>query len=307
MKYKNILETIGKTPIVQINKLFPEADNKKIKIFLKMEKNNPGGSIKDRIALAMIEDAEQKGILTKDTLIIEPTSGNTGVGLAMVAAVKGYRLILTMPESMSIERRRIMALYGAELVLTPKEKGMKGAIEKARELMNENKNAWMPMQFENMSNVEIHRQTTAKEIAEDFPDGLDFIISGVGTGGHITGCAEILKNKFPKLKVFAVEPEASPVLSGGAPGPHPIQGIGAGFIPQILNSEILDGIITISKEETFQFTRDAAKKEGILLGISSGGNLAAVAKKINEIPEGSKVLTFCYDTGERYLSIDGLF
>ena len=307
MKYNNILETIGRTPIVKINNLFPEAHKKNIQVFLKLERNNPGGSIKDRIALSMIEDAEKGGLINKDTIIIEPTSGNTGVGLAMVAAVLGYRLILTMPESMSIERRRLMALYGAELVLTPKEKGMKGAIERARELVAENKNSWMPMQFENMSNVEVHRQTTAREIVEDFPDGLDYLITGVGTGGHITGCGEVLKKKYPHLKVFAVEPEDSAVLSGGAPGPHPIQGIGAGFIPQILNRDLLDGIIKINKEEAFQFARDAAKKEGILLGISSGGSLSAVAKKISEIPAGSKVLTFCYDTGERYLSIDGLF
>jgi len=307
MTFNTILETIGKTPVVKINNLFPEANKKNIEIFLKLERSNPGGSIKDRIALAMIIDAEKNGHLKKETLIIEPTSGNTGVGLAMVAAVKGYRLILTMPESMSIERRRLMAIYGAELVLTPREMGMKGAIEKARELVAENNNSWMPMQFENLSNVEIHRQTTAIEIEDDFPNGLDYLITGVGTGGHITGCADVLKKKFPKLKVLAVEPELSPVLSGGAPGPHPIQGIGAGFIPQILNRELLDGVVKITKEEAFQQTRDAAKKEGILLGISSGASLAAVAKKISEMPSGSKVLTFCYDTGERYLSIEGLF
>jgi cysteine synthase A len=307
MKYENILDTIGKTPSVKINKLFPEALKKNIEVYIKLEKSNPGGSIKDRIGKAMIEDAEKKGLLKKETIIIEPTSGNTGVGLAMAAAVKGYRLILTMPESMSLERRRLMSIYGAELVLTPKEKGMKGAIERARELVSENKNSWMPMQFENMSNVEIHRQTTALEIAEDFPLGLDYLITGVGTGGHLTGCAEVLKKKFPNLKVIAVEPLDSPVLSGGAPGPHAIQGIGAGFVPQILKREILDGVVTISKDEAYQFARDAAKKEGILLGISSGASLAAVSRKISEIPEGSKVLTFCYDTGERYLSIEGLF
>lgn len=307
MKYRNILETIGSTPVVKINNLFPEANSKKIEIFIKCEKTNPGGSIKDRIGLAMIEDAEKKGLLKKDTVIIEPTSGNTGVGLAMVAAVKGYRLILTMPESMSIERRRLMAIYGAELVLTPREKGMKGAIERARELVEENKNSWMPMQFENIANVEIHRQTTALEIAEDFPLGLDYMITGVGTGGHLTGCAEVLKKKFPNLKVLAVEPHDSAVLSGGAPGPHAIQGIGAGFIPQILNRDILDGIVTITKDEAYHYAREAAKLEGILIGVSSGASLAAVAKKISEIPAGSKVLTFCYDTGERYLSIEGLF
>ena len=307
MKYNSILETIGNTPIVKINHLFPEANKKNISVYIKLERSNPGGSIKDRIALAMIEDAEKKGLLKKDTVIIEPTSGNTGVGLALVAAIKGYRLILAMPESMSLERRRLLALYGAELVLTPKEKGMKGAIEKARELLAENKNAWMPMQFENMANVAIHATTTAIEIKNDFPKGLDYIIAGVGTGGHITGCAEVLKKDFKDLKVFAVEPTDSAVLSGGAPGPHAIQGLAAGFIPAILNTKILDGIITVTKEDAFNFTRDAAKKEGILVGISSGANLAAVNSKIKELPAGSTVLTFCYDTGERYLSIEGLF
>lgn len=307
MKYNSILETIGKTPIVKINHLFPEANKKNINVYIKLERSNPGGSIKDRIALAMIEDAEKKGLLKKGTVIVEPTSGNTGVGLAVVAAVKGYRLILAMPESMSLERRRLLALYGAELILTPKEKGMKGAIEKAREILAENKNAWMPMQFENMANVAIHATTTAIEIKNDFPKGLDYIIAGVGTGGHITGCAEVLKKDFKDLKVFAVEPTDSAVLSGGAPGPHAIQGLAAGFIPAILNTKILDGIITVTKEDAFNFTRDAAKKEGILVGISSGANLAAVNSKIKELPAGSTVLTFCYDTGERYLSIEGLF
>lgn len=307
MKFNNVIESVGRTPIVKINRLFPEANKKNIEVWIKLEKTNPGGSIKDRIAVAMIEDAEKKGLLKKDSVIIEPTSGNTGIGLAMVAAVKGYRLILTMPESMSLERRRLMAIYGAELVLTPKEKGMKGAIERARELVSENKNSWMPMQFENMANVEIHKNTTAQEIFEDFPSGFDYLISGVGTGGHITGCAEVLKTKYQNLKVFAVEPSDSAVLSGGTPGPHAIQGIGGGFVPQILNTVILDGIVTITKDEAYNFTRDAAKQEGILLGVSSGASLAAVAKKIAEMPEGSKVLTFCYDTGERYLSIDGLF
>lgn len=307
MKFNNVIESVGRTPIVKINRLFPEANKKNIEVWIKLEKTNPGGSIKDRIAVAMIEDAEKKGLLKKDTVIIEPTSGNTGIGLAMVAAVKGYRLILTMPESMSLERRRLMAIYGAELVLTPKEKGMKGAIERARELVSENKNSWMPMQFENMANVEIHKNTTAQEIFEDFPSGFDYLISGVGTGGHITGCAEVLKTKYKGLKVFAVEPSDSAVLSGGTPGPHAIQGIGGGFVPQILNTAILDGIVTITKDEAYNFTRDAAKQEGILLGVSSGASLAAIAKKIAEMPAGSKVLTFCYDTGERYLSIDGLF
>ena len=308
MKYENVLETIGKTPVIKLNKLFPEASKKNIEVYIKLERGNPGGSIKDRIALAMIEDAEKKGLLKKDTIIIEPTSGNTGVGLAMVAAVKGYKLILTMPESMSLERRRLMAIYGAELVLTPRAEGMKGAIAKARELVSENKNSWMPMQFENMSNVEIHKTTTAVEIASDFKNsGLDYLITGVGTGGHITGCAEVLKKEFKNLKVLAVEPADSPVLSGGAPGPHPIQGIGAGFVPLILNRDLLDGVVTITKDEAYHFAREAAKLEGILLGVSSGASLAAVSKSIEKMPVGSKVLTFCYDTGERYLSIEGLF
>lgn len=307
MKYNSILETIGKTPIVKINNLFPEADKKNINIYMKLERTNPGGSIKDRIALAMIEDAEKKGLIAKDTIIVEPTSGNTGVGLAVVAAVKGMRLILTMPESMSLERRRLLALYGAELILTPKEKGMKGAIEKAREILEENKNSWMPMQFENMANVAIHETTTAMEIKNDFPGGFDYLISGVGTGGHITGCAEVLKKEFKNLKVFAVEPSDSAVLSGGPPGPHAIQGLGAGFIPAILKMNLLDGVLTVTKEEAYSFARDAAKKEGILMGISSGANLAAIKSMIKDMPEGSTVLTFCYDTGERYLSIEGLF
>jgi cysteine synthase A len=255
----------------------------------------------------MIEDAEQKGLLQKDSTIIEATSGNTGIGLAMVAAVKGYRLILVMPESMSVERRRLMSIYGAEFVLTPREKGMKGALEKAQELITEIPNAWSPLQFENPANIEIHKTTTAQEIIKAFPDGLDYLITGVGTGGHITGCAEILKAHYPNLKVFAVEPEASPVISGGSPSPHPIQGIGAGFIPTNLHTDILDGAIQVSKDEAFTYTQRAAKEEGILLGISSGASLAAVAKKLVEIPENAKVLTFCYDTGERYLSIEGLF
>lgn len=307
MKYNSILETIGQTPVVKINRLFPQASANGIEIWIKLEKTNPGGSIKDRIGIAMIVDAEKKGILKKETIIIEPTSGNTGVGLALAAASKGYRLILTMPESMSIERRKLMALYGAELVLTPREKGMKGAIEKARELLNENPNSWMPMQFENEANVDIHRTTTAKEILADFHDGLDFIITGVGTGGHITGVGEVLKKHFLNLKVFAVEPADSPVLSGGAPGPHPIQGIGAGFIPPILKTQLLDKVITVTKEEAFQYTRDAAKLEAIHVGISTGASLAAVAKCISSMPKNSKVLTFAYDTGERYLSVEGLF
>lgn len=307
MKYNNILESIGNTPVVKINSLFPEANKKNISVYMKLERSNPGGSIKDRIALAMIDEALKKGILNSDTLIVEPTSGNTGVGLAMVAAVKGLKLTLVMPESMSIERRRLMALYGANLVLTPREKGMKGAIEKAREILAENKNSWMPMQFENASNVEIHKLTTALEIKNDFPKGFDYLITGVGTGGHLTGCAEVLKNEFKNLLVFAVEPFDSPVLSGGVPGPHALQGIGAGFVPAILKTNLIDGIIQVKKDDAFQFTRQAAIQEGILLGVSSGASLAAVNSKISEMPEGSTVLTFCYDTGERYLSIEGLF
>ncbi len=303
MKANNILETIGNTPHVRLNKIFGSNHE----VWMKLEKTNPGSSIKDRIALAMIEDAEQKGLLNKDSVIIEPTSGNTGIGLALVAAVKGYKIILVMPESMSIERRRLMSLYGAEFVLTPREKGMKGAIEKAKELVAETPNGWMPQQFDNPANSEIHRKTTAQEILQDFPDGLDYLITGVGTGGHITGVAEVLKAAFPNLKVYAVEPELSPVLSGGAPGPHPLQGIGAGFVPSILNTAILDGIIPVSKDNAFKYAQELAKQEGILVGISTGASLAAVAQKLTEIPAGSKVLTFNYDTGERYLSIEGLF
>lgn len=299
----SILGTIGNTPHVRINKLF----GSKHHVFIKLEKTNPGSSIKDRIALEMIEDAEAKGLLTKDSVIIEPTSGNTGIGLSMVAAVKGYKIILVMPESMSIERRRLMALYGAEFVLTPREKGMKGAIEKAGELVASTPNAWMPQQFDNPANTEIHRKTTAIEILNDFPNGVDYIITGVGTGGHITGVAEVLKAKFPNLKVFAVEPELSPVLSGGAPAPHPLQGIGAGFVPSILNTSILDGVIKVSKDAAFTYAQRIAKEEGILVGVSTGASLAAVAQKLEDIPEGATVLTFNYDTGERYLSIEGLF
>lgn len=303
MKANSILETIGNTPHVRVNRLYGNSHE----VWIKLERTNPGASIKDRIALSMIEDAEKKGLLNKDSVIIEPTSGNTGIGLALVAAVKGYKIILVMPESMSIERRRLMALYGAEFVLTPREKGMKGAIEKATELTAGTPGGWMPMQFDNPANTEIHRTTSAQEILNDFPDGLDYLITGVGTGGHITGVAEVLKAKFPNLKVFAVEPELSPVLSGGAPGPHPIQGIGAGFIPSILNKGILDGAIQVSKDEAFAYAQRVAKEEGILVGISTGASLAAVAKKLPEIPAGSKVLTYNYDTGERYLSIEGLF
>ncbi len=303
MKVDNILQTIGNTPHVKINRLFGSKHN----IYLKLEKANPGGSIKDRIALAMIEEAEHKGILKEGSVIIEPTSGNTGVGLAMVAAVKGYKLILVMPESMSVERRKLMSAYGAEFELTPKEFGMKGAIQKAEELVKNNLNAWMPQQFENESNIEIHKETTAKEILNDFPEGIDYLITGVGTGGHITGVAEILKERFPDLKVFAVEPTDSPVISGGNPGPHPLQGIGAGFIPKNLHTNILDGTIQVAKEEAFNFAKRAAKEEAIFGGISSGATLAAIAKKLPEITEGATVLGFNYDTGERYLSVEGLY
>jgi cysteine synthase len=303
MKFNNILENIGNTPHVRLNRLY----SSDYEVFIKLEKANPGASIKDRIALSMIEDAEKKGILNKNSVIIEPTSGNTGIGLAMVCAVKGYQLILVMPESMSIERRKLMASYGATFELTPREKGMKGAIEKATELVNSMENAWMPQQFSNPANIEIHRNTTALEILNDFPEGLDAIITGVGTGGHITACAEVLKPKFPNLKVFAVEPAASPVISGGSPSPHPIQGIGAGFIPDNLHKELLDGVITVTKEEAFDYAQRLAREEGILAGISTGASLAAVAKKLAELPKGARVLTFNYDTGERYWSVEGLF
>ena len=303
MKANNILETIGNTPHVRINRLFGTGHE----VWVKMEKSNPGGSIKDRIALAMIEDAEKRGLINKDTTIIEPTSGNTGIGLALVAAVKGYKLILVMPESMSLERRRLIAVYGAQLDLTPREKGMKGAIARSQELKETIPNSWIPQQFENPANIEVHQRTTAQEILKDFPQGIDYLISGVGTGGHITGVAEVLKPKFPKLKVFAVEPAASPVISGGQPGPHPIQGIGAGFIPVNLHSAVIDGVIQITKEEAFEYAGKAAREEGLFIGISSGASLAAVAKKLPDFPAGSRILTFNYDTGERYLSVEGLF
>ena len=303
MRIQNILEAIGNTPHVRLNRMF----DAKIEVWMKLERANPGGSIKDRIALAMIEDAEQRGVLKPETVIIEPTSGNTGIGLALVAAVKGYHLTLVMPESMSLERRRYMQALGTELVLTPRELGMPGAIAKAEELLAANMNSWMPQQFRNPANVAIHRETTAKEILVDFPDGLDYLITGVGTGGHISGCAEILKAHWPDLKVFAVEPEASPVISGGKPGPHMIQGIGAGFIPDNLNTSLLDGVIPISNMAAFDFARRCSKLEGIFAGISTGASLAAINKKLEDMPQGSRVLTFCYDTGERYLSVDGLF
>ncbi|MGB8489748.1 MAG: cysteine synthase A [Bacteroidales bacterium] len=299
----SILDLIGRTPHLRINRIFPES----VSVWMKLEKSNPGGSIKDRIALSMIEDAENKGILRKGSVIIEPTSGNTGIGLAMVAAVKGYRLILVMPESMSPERRKIMSGYGAEFELTPREKGMKGSIERAIELQKETPGSWIPMQFDNPANTEIHRKTTAAEILSDFPDGLDYIVAGVGTGGHITGCAEILKQHFSNLKVYAVEPETSPVISGGAPGSHKLQGLGAGFIPSILRTELLDGIIRVNENDAYNFTRKLAREEGLLAGISTGAVLAAVYRKLDEFPEHSRILTFCYDTGERYLSVEGLY
>ena len=302
MKATSILETIGNTPVVKLSRLFENRN-----VWIKLERNNPGNSIKDRIALAMIEDAEKKGLLNPNSVIIEPTSGNTGIGLSLVAAVKGYKVILVMPESMSVERRKLMEIYGAEFVLTPREKGMKGAIERAAELVLETPNGWSPQQFDNPANIAIHKTTTALEILADFPDGLDYIITGVGTGGHITGVAEVLKQKFPNLKVIAVEPELSPVLSGGNPGPHPLQGIGAGFIPQNYHTDAIDEVIQVSKENAYEFTKQIAKKEGILSGVSTGASLAAVAQKLRDIPEDAVVLTFNYDTGERYLSVEGLF
>lgn len=302
MKINNILESIGNTPVVRLAKLFPNAN-----VWMKLEKANPGGSIKDRIALSMIEDAEKRNILTPDTEIIEPTSGNTGIGLAMVAAVKNYKLTLVMPESMSVERRMLMAAYGANLVLTPKELGLGGTIAKANEMVANNKNAWMPSQFTNQANPEIHRKTTALEIINDFPEGVDYLITGVGTGGHITGMSEVLKEKFPNLKVFAVEPDASAVISGGKPGPHPLQGIGPGFIPEVFNRNSIDGAIRITKEEAFSEVQNLAKTEGILVGISTGASLAAVRKQLQTLNGKETILTMNYDTGERYLSIEELY
>jgi cysteine synthase len=303
MKVENILKTIGNTPHVRINNLFP----KDFEVWIKLERSNPGGSIKDRIALNMVEDAEKKGILKPGFVIIEPTSGNTGIGLAMVGAVKKYRVILVMPESMSIERRNIMKAYGAEIELTPRQEGMKGSIKRALELQKEIPDSWIASQFDNPANPEAHEKYTSEEILNDFPDGIDYLITGVGTGGHITGVSKILKRKFPNLKVFAVEPELSPVINGGAPGPHPIQGIGPGFIPINLNTDLLDGSIQVSKDDAYWFTKEAARKEGLFIGISSGASLAAIAKKIPELKKGSRILTFSYDTGERYLSVDELF
>ncbi|QTN23315.1 cysteine synthase A [Rhizobacter sp. AJA081-3] len=301
MRASNVLQTIGNTPHIRVNRLFGATHQ----VWIKSERANPGGSIKDRIALSMIEAAEAAGSLKPGATIIEPTSGNTGVGLAMVAAVKGYKLILVMPDSMSVERRRLMLAYGASFVLTPREKGMNGSIARAKELLAETPNSWMPQQFENPANIDVHVRTTAAEIAADFPDGLDALVTGVGTGGHITGCAQVLKAKWPKLKVFAVEPAASPVISGGKPSPHPIQGIGAGFIPTNLHTQLLDGVIQVEAEAAREMARRSAREEGLLVGISSGATLAAIAQKLPELPAGATVLGFNYDTGERYLSIEG--
>jgi cysteine synthase A len=301
MKANNILETIGATPHIRINRLFGDSHE----VWIKSERANPGGSIKDRIALSMVEDAEKTGTLKKGGTIIEPTSGNTGIGLAMVAAVKGYKLVLVMPDSMSVERRRLMLAYGASFELTPREKGMNGSIEKAKELLAKTEGGWMPQQFENPANIAVHEQHTAKEILADFPKGLDYLITGVGTGGHLTGCARVLKKQWPDLKVFAVEPSASPVISGGKPSPHPIQGIGAGFIPKNLETELLTGVIQVEAEDAREYARRCATQEGILVGISSGATLAAIAKQLPDLPAGARVLGFNYDTGERYLSIEG--
>lgn len=303
MKFENILATIGDTPHVKLNRLFGQ----RLDVWMKLERNNPGGSIKDRIGLAMIEAAEEQGSLTPETVIIEPTSGNTGIGLAIAASVKGYRLILTMPESMSVERRRYMSALGAEIVLTEKGKGMIGAIEAATALLDEHENSWMPQQFINPANRTIHEQTTAQEIIKDFPEGLDYMITGVGTGGHITGCAKVLKAHFPQLKVFAVEPKKSAVISGGEKGLHRLQGIGAGFIPENLDTKLLDGTFLVSEEDAFHMTRECAAKEAIFAGVSTGATLAAAHQYQHKIPDGSTVLLFNYDTGERYLSVDDLF
>ncbi|MFZ3158917.1 MAG: cysteine synthase A [Rhodoferax sp.] len=301
MKADNVLQTIGNTPHIRINRLFGNTHQ----VWVKSERSNPGGSIKDRIALAMVEAAEASGALQPGATIVEPTSGNTGVGLALVAAVKGYKLILVMPDSMSVERRRLMLAYGASFDLTPREKGMKGAIARAEELVAATPGSWMPQQFENPANIEAHARTTAQEILADFPEGLDVLITGVGTGGHLTGVAQVLKAQWPQLKVFAVEPAASPVISGGSPSPHPIQGIGAGFIPKNLHTELLDGVIQVDAEPAREYARRSAREEGLLVGISSGATLAAIAQKLPELPAGSKVLGFNYDSGERYLSVEG--
>jgi cysteine synthase len=300
MKFDDVLQSIGNTPHIRMKRLYPDAN-----VWIKSERANPGGSIKDRIALSMIEDAERSGALKPGGTIIEPTSGNTGIGLAMVAAVKGYRLVLVMPDSMSVERRRLMLAYGATFELTPREKGMKGSIARAQELVASTPGGWMPQQFENAANIDVHARTTAQEIAADFPDGVDVLITGVGTGGHISGCARVLKAKWPRLKVYAVEPSASPVISGGQPSPHPIQGIGAGFVPKNLQVELLDGVILVDADAAREMARRSARVEGLLVGLSSGATLAAIAQKLPELPKDATVLGFNYDTGERYLSTEG--
>jgi len=302
-KANNILETIGNTPHLRINKLF----DPRVEVWVKLERQNPGGSIKDRIALEMVEDAERRGILKPGATIIEPTSGNTGVGLALVAAVKGYKLVLTMPESMSVERRKLMSAYGATFELTPRELGMRGAVEKAEQLLKEIPGSWRPGQFDNPANIEVHKRTTTEEIARDFPEGLDYIFAGVGTGGHVTAVGEVLRPRWPKLQVFAVEPEASPIISGGQPGPHPLQGLGANFIPDNFHRSAVDGVVTVAAPDAFKLTLRAAREEGLLIGVSSGAVLAAVAKKLPDIADGARILAFTYDTGERYLSIPGVF
>jgi cysteine synthase A len=301
MRADNVLQTIGNTPHIRINRLFGDSH----RVWVKSERDNPGGSIKDRIALSMVEDAERRGLLKAGGTIIEPTSGNTGIGLAMVAAVKGYKLVLVMPESMSLERRRLMLAYGASFVLTPREKGMNGAIARATELVAQTAGAWMPQQFDNPANIDVHLRTTAREVLDDFADGLDYLITGVGTGGHLTGVARALKQKWPALKAFAVEPSASPVISGGKPSPHPIQGIGAGFVPKNLDTAVLDGVIQVEADAAKEMARRCAREEGILVGISSGATLAAIAKQLPSLPRGSRILGFNYDTGERYLSVEG--
>lgn len=302
MKLNSILDGIGHTPHLRLSRMFPDHE-----VWTKLERSNPGGSIKDRIALAMVEDAESKGLIKPGSTIVEPTSGNTGIGLAIVAAVKGYRLVLTMPESMSVERRRIMSAYGAELVLTPKEGGMKASIARAQEIAAETPDSWIPMQFDNPANVDVHVRTTAQEILDDFPEGFDCLITGVGTGGHITGVGRVLKERFPQLRVYAVEPAKSPVLSGGEHTPHKLQGIGAGFIPSIMDTSVLDGTVLVEEDDAFEFARRAAQEEGVFIGASSGASLAAVSQKLQTEARGVRVLTFTYDTGERYLSVDGLF
>lgn len=304
MIVNSILETIGNTPVLKLNSLF---NSDKAEVYMKLERFNPGGSIKDRIALSMIEEAEKKGLLQPDSVIVEPTSGNIGIGLALVGAAKGYKVVLVMPESMSVERRKLMEVYGATFELTPRELGMKGAIAKAQEIIDSNPKAWMPQQFNNPANPLIHTETTAQEILKDFPDGLDYVITGVGTGGHISAIGRVLKTKFPNIKIIAVEPELSPVLSGGNPGPHPLQGIGAGFVPGVYDANVIDQIITVSKDDAFEYTRQLAKKESVLGGISTGASLAAIAQKISTLESKAKILTINYDTGERYLSVDGLF